>query len=169
MKKILLALLAVLVIIQFFRPEKNLSGDNTFAVQSKYPMPEDVAHILEVACNDCHSNLTRYPWYAEVQPIAWWLNYHVVDGKRKINYSQFTNRPLAYQNHKLEETIDMLKEDEMPLPSYTWLGLHSDAKLSPEQKETLIKWAQDQMDYLKATYPADSLVLRRRQPQPGSS
>src|SRR5690349_20041966 len=116
-KKIIIALLVVLVAIQLFRPAKNLSDDTTFDNSKKYPVPEGVASILKVACNDCHTNKTEYPWYAEVQPIAWWLNSHVTDGKRHLNFSEFTKRPIAVQNHKFEETIEMIKEDEMPLPS----------------------------------------------------
>ena len=168
-KKILLALLAVLVIIQFFRPEKNDSNDNTYAIHTKYEVPEEVDEILKVSCNDCHSNKTVYPWYANVQPVAWWLNDHVVDGKRHLNFSEFTNRPIAIQNHKWEETVEMVEKKEMPLKDYTYLGLHSEAKLSDEQREMLVSWAKSQMNYLKENYPADSLVMPKRRSAPAAS
>ncbi len=168
MKKIVIALVAILITIQFFRPTKNLSNDLTYDVSTKYMIPDSVQKILKVACNDCHSNRTEYPWYAEVQPIAWWLNYHVNDGKRHLNFSNFTSRPIAVQNHKFEETIEMVKESEMPLASYTWLGLHSNAKLTDEQREMLVSWAEAQMDTLKAQYPPDSLVMKRKTPPPAN-
>lgn len=161
MKKILIALLIVLVIIQFFRPVKNLSDDKTYDITTKYNVPDSVAILLKVACNDCHSNRTEYPWYAEVQPIAWWLNHHVTDGKRHLNYSRFTARRVAVQNHKFEETVEMIEENEMPLDSYTWFGLHHGADLTEAQKQLLIRWAKVQMDTLKSQYPPDSLILRR--------
>ena len=162
MKKIILfVILAALIGIQLIRPAKNTSGTKDNDISKKYTVPAQVASILEVACNDCHSNHTKYPWYAEVQPIGWWLNQHVTEGKRHLNFSEFTNRPIAVQNHKFEETIEMVKEKEMPLASYTWLGLHSEAKLTDAQREILVDWSQAQMDMLKTQYPADSLVLRR--------
>lgn len=161
-KKILLALGAVFVLIQFIRPERNLSDDRTYDISTKYVVPEDVNHILEVACNDCHSNKTRYPWYANFQPVAWRLNDHVVDGKRHLNFSTFTQRPIAVQNHKLEEIVEMVEEKEMPLKEYTYFGLHSDADLTNEQRQVIINWAKAQMDTLKANYPADSLVMKPR-------
>jgi hypothetical protein len=94
------------------------------------------------------------------------MSNHVNEGKRELNLSEFTKRPLAVQNHKFEETIEMVKEGEMPLPSYTWLGLHGDANLTDEQKLLITEWAQAQMDYLKATYPPDSLVRKRRPAPP---
>lgn len=159
-KPILLALLAIFLLAQFIRPGKNLSNESARDIATKYPVPDSVQAILKVACNDCHTNYTVYPWYAEVQPVAAWLANHVDEGKRKLNLSTFTTRPVAVQNHKFEEIIEMVQEDKMPLPSYTWV--HRDAILTEAQKQTLIHWAQAQMDSLKAQYPADSLVLKRR-------
>jgi hypothetical protein len=161
-KKILLVLAAALIIIQFFRPEKNLSGDRTNDITNKYVMPERVKTLMDGACNDCHTNKTNYPWYSNIQPVAWWLNGHVTDGKRHLNFNNFTHRNIAYQNHKFEEIIEMIKEKEMPLPSYTWLGLHPEAKLSDDEAAEISSWAQAQMDTLKSQYPADSLVIKRR-------
>jgi len=159
--KILIALAVVLVVIQFFRPEKNLSDDNRNHVTNRYAMSDSVKTILAVACNDCHSNRTEYPWYSNIQPVAWWLNHHIQDGKRHLNFSDFTASKIARENHKFEETIEVLEEGEMPLPSYTWLGLHSQANLSDAERNTLIRWARTQMDTLKAQYHPDSLVLKR--------
>jgi len=117
---------------------------------------------MEGACYDCHSNTTRYPWYAEVQPAAWWLANHVKEGREHLNFSEFTNRRIAYQNHKLEEVVEMVKEKEMPLPSYTWFGLHPEADLTDQQRDQLTLWAQSLMAQLAAKYPADSLVMKRR-------
>jgi len=162
LKKILIGLLVVLVLIQFFRPEKNNSNDLSHDVSTKYKVPEEVSHTLRVACNDCHTNKTNYPWYAQIQPVAWWLNDHVTEGKEHLNFSSFTQLPIAVQNHKFEEVIEVIDENEMPLESYTYLGLHPEAKLTEDQKTALKTWAREQMDLLKQTYPADSLVMKRR-------
>ena len=159
--KILLAILAVLVIIQFIRPAKNLGGEHANDIRTKSPVPENISVILDKSCNNCHSNTTAYPWYAEVQPLAWWIADHVNEGKRELNFSEFTKRRVAIQNHKLEEVIETVKEHEMPLPSYTWLGMHPEANLTDEERVAIADWAAAQMDSLKRTVPADSLVLRR--------
>ncbi|MGB5171737.1 MAG: heme-binding domain-containing protein [Eudoraea sp.] len=161
-KKILIAVVAILVLIQFIRPEKNVSNDNTYDISKKYDIPADVDNLLKVSCNDCHSNNTIYPWYANVQPVAWWINDHIEDGKGHLNFSEFTKMPIAIQNHKLEETIEMVEDHEMPLASYTNFGLHSEANLSDEDRKKIIDWAKNQMTYLSETYPADSLVMPKR-------
>ena len=159
-KKILVFLLAVLIVIQFFKPKKNIQeGIAANHISTQYAIPDDVAPILEKACYDCHSNNTRYPWYNNIQPVAWWLNNHVQEGKRELNFSEFTNRPLRMQYHKIDEAIDQVKKGEMPLNSYTWV--HKDAILTDAEKEKLIGWAQSVMDSMKARYPIDSLIRKK--------
>ncbi len=160
LKKILLFLFIVLVIIQFIHPKKNKAeGAQTNYIGHAFPIPDDVKSILTKACNDCHSNNTRYPWYAKFQPVHWWLNRHITNGKKHLNFDEYTNRPLRYQYHKMEETVEMVKEGEMPLNSYTW-G-HKDARLTEDEKNKLIHWAEGIMDTMKAKYPIDSLVRKK--------
>ena len=159
-KKILIGLLVILLGMQFIRSAKNISGESKNAMSSKFPIPEDVMSILKPACMDCHSNNTRYPWYAEIQPVGMWLSGHMKEAKKELNFSDFTARRAAVQNKKFKEIIDQVKEGEMPLSSYTWT--HRDAVLSDEQRAILTSWAGAMMDTLKQRYPADSLVLQKR-------
>jgi hypothetical protein len=158
-KKILIGLLVILVAIQFIRPEKNNSADITKDISTLYPMPDSVKIIVDKACADCHTNNTKYPLYAAIQPISFWLADHVNDGKRHFNFNEFASYKIAKQNHKLEEVIEQIKEGEMPLYSYTLI--HKEAKLTEAEKATLINWCQSIMDSLKANYPADSLVMKK--------
>ncbi len=160
-KKIMLVLLAALVVIQFIHPKKNTSeGPQPNYIGTNYAVPTDVKSILDKACNDCHSNNTRYPWYAKVQPVDWWLNTHVLDGKKEINFDEFSNRAPRYQYRKMEEVIEMVKEREMPLKSYTWT--HKDARLTSIEREKMTGWAQSVMDAMKVKYPVDSLIRPKR-------
>jgi hypothetical protein len=160
-KKILIALGILVVLIQFVRPAKNLSGDTQYAISTDYLVPEEISTILRSACYDCHSNTTRYPWYAEIQPAGWWLANHVREGKEELNFSDFTSLSVAVQYKKFEEIAELVEERAMPLPSYTWLGLHPDAKLSDDQRLLVISWANEQMNALRREYPADKLILKR--------
>lgn len=159
-KKILIALLIIFVLIQFIRPKKNLSaqtGPND--ITTIYPIPGEVKTILNTACYDCHSNNTRYPWYAEIQPVAWWLDDHVKEGKHELNYSEFASYRPRKQYRRMEQTIDLVKEGEMPLSSYTLI--HTDAKLSEAEKKALFDWANAIMDTMKTKYPIDSLLRKK--------
>ncbi|MEO7531788.1 MAG: heme-binding domain-containing protein [Sediminibacterium sp.] len=159
-KKILLFLLVIFIIGQAFRTPKNTSNDTTKDISKNYVVPANVKTILAKACNDCHSNSTRYPWYAEIQPISWWLGDHVKDGKRHLNFNEFDGYRIAKQYKKLEECIKEVKDGDMPLSSYTLI--HKDAILTEAEKIALFEWCDVLRDSIKATYPADSLVIKKK-------
>ena len=141
-KKILITLLVVLVLIQFIRPAKNTSNAVTANdITVLYPVPDSVQLILQKACYDCHSSNTRYPWYFNIQPVAWWMNDHISEAKGELNFSDFGSRPLDKQIKKLKKTAKEVQEGGMPLDSYTWI--HKDAILTEREKNILINWANN--------------------------
>jgi hypothetical protein len=164
-KRLFLLLLAAFIIIQFFRPAKNISsGISANDITTKYAVPQDVQTILKTSCYDCHSNNTVYPWYSNIQPVAWWLDDHVKEGKRELNFSEFATYRIGRQYRKLEEINEEVKENKMPLESYTIV--HGDAKLSEQQKLSLANWVVSLRDSIKAQYPEDSLKRPQRPQQP---
>tara|TARA_B110000046_G_scaffold48154_1_gene53306 strand:+ start:2631 stop:3125 length:495 start_codon:yes stop_codon:yes gene_type:complete len=140
-KKILVALILLFIIAQFFSPKKNQSGlyaINKFLVETKAPM--EVQKILTQACFDCHSDQTTYPWYNSITPVNYWLNSHVNGGKSHLDVSKWSTYSVKRKAHKLEELIEEVGEGEMPLASYKWT--HASADLTNDQIEALIHWAQ---------------------------
>jgi len=155
-KKVLLGLLALLVIIQFIRPEKNINTAVTaLDMNVMYPIPDSVAQVLQKACYDCHSDNTRYPWYNNIQPVAWWLNNHITDGKKELNFSEYGKRTLPKQAKKLKKIAKEIQEGDMPLSSYTLI--HKDAVLTDAEKKMLIDWATGLSQQISAQWVADSL------------
>lgn len=160
MKKIGIGLLLVLIVIQFIRPGKNQSANAGESFEKQFAVSEEVKGILKTSCYDCHSNNTVYPWYSQVQPVGWWLQHHVDEGKAELNFDEFASYAPRRQFHKLEEIEEMLNEKEMPLSSY--LIIHGDAELSATQTTALIDWTNAMRDTMKAHYPADSLKMKKR-------
>jgi len=159
--KILLWLFLVILLgIQFIRPAQNktssISHDD---VTTGYHTPVAVQDIFKRACNDCHSNNTVYPWYANIQPVAWWLNKHIIDGKRHLNFNEFMRYPIARQYKKLKETADLVEKEEMPLTSYTII--HKTAKLSAQEKQLISNWCEEIRVQISSKYPPDSLVAKK--------
>ena len=154
-----MVLLVIFIIAQVFRPSKNLSGNKDHSIGKTYAVPADVEAILTKACYDCHSNTTRYPWYSYIQPVAWWLGDHIKDGKRHLNFDEFSSYRVNEQFKKLEECIKEVKEGGMPLSSYTII--HTDAKLTDAEKATFLNWCAAIRDTIRTKYPADSLILKK--------
>jgi hypothetical protein len=160
LKRIFQILLLAFIIIQFIRPAKNKSeGISSNDITKAYPVPENVQTILKTSCYDCHSNNTVYPWYASIQPAAWWLNDHIQEGKKELNFSEFASYRIGKQYRKLDEVNKQVKEGEMPLESYLWI--HKYAKLDNQQKLILAKWITSVRDTIQVNYPADSLVRKK--------
>ena len=143
-KKILVALILLFIIAQFFSPKKNQSGlyaINKFLVETKAPM--EVQKILTQACFDCHSDQTTYPWYNSITPVNYWLNSHVNGGKSHFDVSKWSTYSINRKAHKLEELVEQVEQGEMPLASYKWT--HKGANLSSDQIEALVDWAQTEI------------------------
>ena len=161
LKRVFLFLAVALIIIQFFHPGKNIASSAPVNhISKQFVVPADVKNSLEKSCGDCHSNNTTYPWYFNVQPVAWWLADHIEEGKREVNFDEFASYSLRRQFRKFKEIKEQIEEDEMPISSYTLM--HKDAALSPEQKQALIKWSKDMMNEMKSKYPMDSLVRKEQ-------
>jgi hypothetical protein len=137
-KIVLVLLLIALVAIQFIRPEKNNGGyESVTAFEAETKPSAKVATVLKENCYDCHSNQTQYPWYAEIAPFSLWLDDHIEHGKKHFNVSEWSNYSIKKKEHKLEELVEMVEDDEMPLRSYTIIH----GNLSDENKKLLLQWA----------------------------
>lgn len=141
LKSILLVLLVIFIVAQFFGPDRNESSTASFDVfLNDTNPPKDVKYVLTETCFDCHSDHTRYPWYDKITPVNYWLADHVNEGKEHFNISKWDDYSTKKKDHKLEELIEMVEAKEMPLPSYTYT--HSEAKLTDEQIASVLNWAK---------------------------
>ncbi|WP_432671522.1 heme-binding domain-containing protein [Flavobacterium sp. SM2513] len=138
-KIILLILAVVFVGIQFIPTKRNQSiavPHTDFMVVNI--VPENVSNILKTSCYDCHSNNTYYPWYNKIQPVAWFLENHIEEGKAELNFSEWENYSDRRKRSKLKSIVSQIEDDKMPLTSYALI--HKDAKLTTKQKVEVIEW-----------------------------
>ena len=149
LKKIGLGILIVIVLLQFIPTKKNQTSIvSANSIERKYNTPENVQAILKKACFDCHSNNTVYPWYSHIQPIGFWLNNHINEGKEELNFTEFNSYENKKARKKMEKVISSQEKGWMPLSSYTLI--HKDAILSSDEKKTVIDWAKSvQVELLK--------------------
>lgn len=146
-KKVFLTLFIVFIAIQFIQPAHNKNGQVLPTdIVKMYNVPVNVQSVLKTSCYDCHSNNTRYPWYANIQPAGWLLAKHIRDGKEELNFNEFSSYSHRRQLSKLKSIQNSIKDGSMPLTSYTLI--HSDAKLSDENKALIIDWTSKTIDTL---------------------
>ena len=108
---------------------------------------ENISALLQESCYDCHSNNTEYPWYNKVQPVAWFLEDHINEGKEELNFNEWDAYSNRRKNSKLKSIISQVKDDEMPLASYTLI--HKDAKLSNSEKTLIVDYMKNLKETLK--------------------
>lgn len=138
-----LLIIAILIILQFFQPEKNqgsIRQESDLIVVAS--VPDSLSKILITSCYDCHSNRTEYPWYNRISPVSWYLYKHVSEGKEGLNLSEFGSLSKAEKIGALSDLYDAIEAGTMPLQSY--MLIHRDARMSQEEIDALLDWA-DQM------------------------
>ncbi len=144
-KKILLALVIVFVGIQFIPTKLNVSKTaykSDFI--SIYDVPKEISEKLRVSCYDCHSNNTEYPWYNKLQPIAWYVEGHINEGKAELNFNEFGDYSDRKQRSKLNSIIREIEADKMPLKSY--VNMHKNAEISKVEKKELLNFFEKVKD-----------------------
>jgi hypothetical protein len=105
-----------------------------------------IAQVIRTACYDCHSNETVYPWYSYVAPSSWLVAKDVREGREALNFSHWEGLDMLDKLALLDDMAIEVKEETMPMPIYTWL--HSNAKLSEEQRIAIVEWAEEAMDLI---------------------
>ena len=136
-----LAVAVLFISVQFVRPNKtNPPVVEAHTLESHVRVTPEVAGIFERACKDCHSNQTQWPWYAQVAPVSWYVADHVNDGRRHLNFSEWSTYDREQANWLLGAMCMTAERGRMPLPSYT--RLHHPAKLSSADVQILCAWSQ---------------------------
>ena len=133
---------AIVLVIQVIPVERNVSTvppGQSFEKTEK--VPANVDAILKVSCYDCHSNNSRYPWYSELQPGAWFMAQHIKKGRDELNFDEFNNYSKRRKKAKIKSIISQIEKDEMPLRSYRMM--HGNARLSADEKKELLDFFRD--------------------------
>lgn len=142
MKNIFFGFIIIFLIIQVIQPVRNIDYGQVPSsdISKVYHVPGNVQSILRTSCYDCHSNSTDYPVYAYIQPISFFLENHIKEGKKELNFSEWGLYSQRKRTNKLEAVKNQIKQGKMPLSSY--LYLHHDAKLSDEKIKEVVDWIE---------------------------
>lgn len=139
--KIGLALLAALILIQFYRPD----------IQAPQPLPaevdlyqvyQDAPSLIRVACYDCHSYEAILPWYEKVNPAGILIRRHILEGREHLNFSTFGTLKDEERREYLAECAKELEGHNMPLKAYNFL--HPEARLNARERADLVQWFRTQ-------------------------
>jgi len=134
-------------------PEKSL-----FARVSVTP---EVQGIMRKACMDCHSNETRWPWYAQIAPMSWLVAGDVEKARKVFNVSEWADHEGKRKGTAmgaLMAACQGVKDKKMPRPQYQMM--HPEARLSDADVQTFCTWSVAAIRELKSA-PVRSAQLAR--------
>ena len=123
----LVALLGLMQLVPYGRTHSNPPTIQ----EPKWDSPRTRALTVR-ACFDCHSNETKWPWYADVAPMSWIVEFDIANGRSVINFSEW-NRPypLAVYSGLSVRTGGM--------PTGKYKLAHPEAQLTLEETEALAR------------------------------
>jgi len=149
LKWIFAALVAVFALLQFTNPPRTnppvAPGRDLMATN---PPPPEIAALLHGACYDCHSDETRWPWYSHIAPVSWLVAGDVKDGRERMNFSDWPRELPERAAKRLGRISEEVGYHDMPPAKYTLL--HPEARLTADQRQQLIHWADQEAARLKA-------------------
>lgn len=138
--------MAVFALLQCFNPAHENPAVKSDFVAATGP-PAAVAGAIRAACYDCHSDETRWPWYAQVAPISWLIAHDVTAGREHLNLSDWATEP-ARAAKNLDRINEVVDYREMPPAKYTLL--HPQARLSEAQRKAILDWTDAAANRLRA-------------------
>lgn len=123
----------VLFAIQFV-PYGRDHGSPPAQVRVAWDSPR-TEELVRRACFDCHSNETRWPWYASIAPISWRIQTDVNLARRKLDFTAFDagNEKMAEAAGEAAETVT---RGDMPPQDYVLM--HSRARLMGAERQALV-------------------------------
>ncbi|MDH3891056.1 MAG: heme-binding domain-containing protein [candidate division Zixibacteria bacterium] len=133
---IVFGIFGLLILIQFVP----VTRDNP-PVTGEFDENSEVQKVFQRSCYDCHSNTTVWPWYSVVAPVSWVVADHVGEAREHLNFSTWKALPADKQAHAREEIWEEVEEGEMPMTGY--LMLHSEARLSDDDKALIHQWSTE--------------------------
>ena len=140
-KRIAIGVVAALVVAQFIPLEKtNPAFDPAGTLWATSSAPPQITAIFQRSCQDCHSNLTKWPWYSHVAPVSWVVVSDVNGGRRHMNVDEWSSYSLEKRQGRLTKICEELKSGDMPDSKY--LLIHRSAKLTDQERTALCNWAE---------------------------
>lgn len=133
MRKILLGAAAILVVGLLAIQLVPYGRDHTNPPVTGEPPWDSAATraTAAVACFDCHSNETEWPWYSNIAPMSWRLQQHVDAGRATLNFSEW-----GTGEQEAGDIVEVTREGEMP--PWDYLLTHPGARLSVAAQDAFL-------------------------------
>lgn len=135
LKQVAVVFIVAFAAAQLVRPERaNPPIDPSRSIQAHVGIPAALVAVLDRSCGDCHSHTTVWPWYTEIAPLSWLIAYAVKEGRKAVNFSEWTAYTAEQQHALLAQSCRDVTQGTMP-GAYTWV--RPATKLSPHDVQVV--------------------------------
>ena len=122
------------------------SGTNQAILRDTQIDSETLA-VIQRACQNCHSQNTKWPWYSHVAPVSWLLARDVQQARSHMNLSQ-------WQDYSTDDRLRLLSAigsaaRNRVMPPQRYLLLHPEARLSDLERQQLYRWTRTERSRLR--------------------
>jgi cytochrome c len=100
----------------------------------------ETLRIFERACQSCHSERTKWPWYSHIPGAAWLVRKDVEQARSRLNLSHWLDYTAEERRFRLGAIGTAVRAGTMPPARYTML--HRAAQLSAAEREQIYRWTR---------------------------
>jgi cytochrome c len=122
-------------------------ADLSASLSLRTPVPAPVMSTLRRACFDCHSEETRWPWYARLPVASRLIERDVTEARGQLNLSRWTR----YNPFDRADMLDKMcqRASSGAMPPWQYRIMHRQARLSATDVATLCGWTQSEATRLE--------------------
>lgn len=115
-------------------------------IQANYT--NHIGMLLKRGCGDCHSNDTRFPWYAKLPLIDTMIANDIAEAHEHLDISSgFPFKEHGDPIEDLKAIRDVLHDNTMPPASYRLL--HCSQKFTEKEKTSIFRWIEESLEELE--------------------
>jgi len=132
--KIVVGIVIVIIVLVTVIPLL-LETNPPVVAEPKWDSPQ-TRELAVRSCFDCHSNETKYPWFARLPGSSLLVVSDTLQGRAHLNFSEWNSASASREGRNVREIASVIQRGEMPPGNY--LILHPEAALTDAEKQQLI-------------------------------
>lgn len=151
-KKILIAVVAGAVAAlggSLIHPFGATASGATQAILGEAQIDPQTLAVVKRACQNCHSENTKWPWYSHVAPVSWLLAQDVRQARSHMNLSRWQDYSTDDRLRLLSAIGSAVRNRAMPPQRY--LLLHPEARLGDAERQQIYRWTRTERRRISAS------------------
>ena len=118
--------------------------------------------LIQRACQNCHSFNTELPFYGRIAPMSWLMARDIQQARLQMNISRWQEYSAEDRAMLLSEVGSAVKNHVMPVRRYVML--HSEARLSDQERDQIYQWTRAERKRLKSALPPSGAERQEDRP-----